>query len=478
MLSATVEPPWDEAAWRDIARRALGAEVRPEEISWSDSADASLFTGALVAALPMPAKGPGVPAEFLSLAGAVLANRDPHRHALLYRLLWRITHGERHLLGNPLDPDVYRARTLEKTIRRDLHKMKAFVRFRAVPGSPDNFVAWFEPEHYIVDLAVPFFVRRFAGMRWAILTPYRSAAWDGESLLLGEGATKEEAPAEDASEALWQTYYANIFNPARLNPRMMRQEMPQKYWKMLPETRQIPSLIRDAGARVRDMADREAQAAAKPRIVARALAATTQAPAQGLKVDIGSLREQAKTCRACSLWRQATQTVFGEGLETARVLVVGDQPGDQEDLRGRPFIGPAGLLLDRALSELGLDRSQWYVTNAVKHFKFERDSKVRLHSKASAVEQQACRHWLDAEILAVNPGVILCLGATAATAVLGQASQPMRERGHWQRLSPSRRVLVTVHPSWILQHKSDRVRETAYQGFVADLSLLVEEDRK
>jgi len=137
--------------------------------------------------------------------------------------------------------------------------MKAFVRFRAIPGADDAFAAWFEPGHLIVDRVAPFFVRRFTGMRWSIVTPDRSACWDGEALWLGPGGQRDDVPAEDAGEALWRTYYANIFNPARLNLRMMRQEMPQKYWHLLPEAHDLPVLLRTAGERVQAMAEREAQ---------------------------------------------------------------------------------------------------------------------------------------------------------------------------------------------------------------------------
>ena len=412
-----------------------------------------------------------MPAAFIGLANRVLAHRDPHRHALLYRLLWRLTHGEKALLANPLDEDVYRARVLEKTIGRDLHKMKAFVRFREVPGSKDSFVAWFEPEHQILDLVAPFFVRRFAGMQWAILTPYRSAAWDGEALLMGDGALQSDAPGEDASESLWQTYYNNIFNPARLNPRMMRQEMPQKYWKNLPEAQQLPGLIRDAGARVRDMAERAAQAPAKPRMVERALPAAK--PALNL-VGLPALREAASQCRACPLWQPATQTVFGEGPSDARIMLVGEQPGDAEDLRGQPFVGPAGEVLDHALAALGIDRKALYVTNAVKHFKFTRSGKLRLHSKANAAEQQACRQWLDAEIASINPEIIVCLGTTAASALLGPGVELMKLRGRLHRLPDDRQLLVTVHPAWVLRQRGTDSVDAAYQGFVEDLSLLLE----
>ena len=162
---------------------------------------------------------------------------------------------------DPLDADRMLAHHMARAVARDMHKMHAFVRFRPVvePDGHTVHMAWFEPDHYIVDRVAPFFMRRFAGMRWAILTPYRSVQWDGEHLWAGEGAQRSDAPADDAEDALWRTYYANIFNPARLNTRMMRQEMPQKYWKHLPETHLLPDLVREAGRRVREMDEREAQ---------------------------------------------------------------------------------------------------------------------------------------------------------------------------------------------------------------------------
>ena len=471
MFSTRVEPPWSLEAWRDQARMALAADIAPECLSWSDDNDSSLFGFKPVPPVSATLHAPAVPAGFVDLAHRVLAHRDPQRHALLYRLLWRLTHGEKGLLGNPLDEDVHRARVLEKTIGRDLHKMKAFVRFREVPGSKDRFVAWFEPEHQILDLVAPFFVRRFAGMHWAILTPYRSAAWNGEALVMGEGALPSDAPAEDANELMWQTYYNSIFNPARLNPRMMRQEMPQKYWKNLPETHQLPGLIRDAAARVRDMAVRDARPPAKPRMVQRALPATRSTPNLS---GLAALREAANTCRDCPLWQPATQTVFGEGPADARIMLLGEQPGDEEDLRGKPFVGPAGQVLDHALADAGLDRAALYLTNVVKHFKFTRSGKVRLHSKANAAEQQACRRWLDAEIASVDPVVIVCLGATAANALLGPGVELMTVRGKFQLLPDGRIVMATVHPAWVLRQRGTASVEAAYRGFVEDLSPLLE----
>jgi DNA polymerase len=253
---------------------------------------------------------------------------------------------------------------------------------------------------------------------------------------------------------------------------MMRQEMPQKYWKHLPETRQLPTLLREAGQRVQAMAERDAQAPAKPRMVRRALpAADAAAPVETL----AALRARASQCRACPLWEPATQTVFGEGPPDARIVVVGEQPGDQEDLRGRPFVGPAGQLLDRALAELGADRAQLYLTNAVKHFKFTRLGKVRLHAKANVHEQQACRPWLAAELEAIAPARIVCLGATAAQAVFGPGFALMRERGRVHQLPDGREAVATVHPSWVLRQDDDR--ELAYRGFVEDLAVALEGNR-
>lgn len=255
-----IDPPWDLDAWRTAARTALRASLAPEDIDWDGGAQSGLLAAPDLAEAPPRRPAPRVSAALFDLAATVLCHRDPHRYALLYRIAWRIAEGERHLLACATDADVRRAGDLAKAVGRDTHKMKAFVRFREVPGEADAFIAWFEPAHWIVDRVAPFFARRFAGMRWAILTPDRSAFWDGATLSFGPGAQRDDAPADDAREDLWRTYYAHIFNPARLNPRMMRQEMPQKYWKHLPEAHLLPDLIRTAGERVRDMQEREAQA--------------------------------------------------------------------------------------------------------------------------------------------------------------------------------------------------------------------------
>lgn len=461
--TATVEPPWDVDAWRAQARMALAAGMPPAAIDWHGGAQGSLIAGTPLSALPTMHDVPTVPRDFLELAARVVCHRDPDRHALLYRMLWRIAHGERHLATLAIDPDTHRARQLDQAVRRDTHKMKAFVRFRAVPGCENTFIAWFEPEHHIVDRVSGFFARRFAGMRWSILTPDRSVHWDGQALAFGAGALRADAPADDAQETLWRTYYAHIFNPARLNPRMMRQEMPQKYWKHLPEAALLPTLVRDAGARVADMQARAAEA--PRRRIPAPPAAVPPAPA----TDLAALQEQVVACRACPLWAPATQAVPGMGPRDARVVLVGEQPGDAEDLSGRPFVGPAGQLLRAVLDDIGVDPDALYLTNAVKHFGFEQRGRHRLHRTPEPGHQRACRTWLHRELALVQARVVVCLGATAARNVLGREVALLRERGEWIEGADGSRVLVTVHPAWVLRQPTAR-REQARALLRQDLS--------
>lgn len=477
--SVRVDPVWSLEAWRTAARLALRHAVAPDQLDWLQGEDTSLLDAPSLPALDddsvVSAEAPiHVSKTFIELAATCLCHRDPQRMPLLYRMLWRITHGERSLLSNPADADVLRAMALSQAVRRDTHKMKAFVRFREVPGEDDAFIAWFEPEHHIVDRVAPFFARRFAGMRWAILTPGRSAHWDGQALSFGPGGRQSDAPVDDAREELWRTYYANIFNPARLNTRMMQQEMPAKYWKHLPEAALLPQLVRDAGDRVQEMHDREAQA---PRRRIPQPASGLPVVAKAAPATLDTLRDAASACRRCPLWEPATQTVFGEGPADASIMLVGEQPGDSEDLSGHPFVGPAGQLLDRALRELGIERSALYMTNAVKHFRFERRGKRRIHSKPQITHVNACRPWLMGEIENVRPQVIVCLGATAAAAVFGAGFNLMANHGRWHVLDDGTRAFATVHPSWVLRQTADAARDGAYQLLKGDLQQLVEVKR-
>jgi uracil-DNA glycosylase family protein len=189
------------------------------------------------------------------------------------------------------------------------------------------------------------------------------------------------------------------------------------------------------------------------------------------RLSLKSLREAAAGCRACPLWEKGTQTVFGEGAQKAEVMLVGEQPGDKEDLAGRPFVGPAGALLDRALEEAGIDRSRAYVTNAVKHFKWEPRGKRRIHAKPNWSELAACRPWLDAELEVVRPRVLVALGATAAQSLLGKQFRVTQHRGELLDSPLAEHVLATIHPSAILRQRDDESRQREYAAFVDDLSV-------
>ena len=188
--------------------------------------------------------------------------------------------------------------------------------------------------------------------------------------------------------------------------------------------------------------------------------------------DLAALRAEAQGCRNCHLWANATQTVFGEGPADARVLFVGEQPGDQEDLKGRPFVGPAGQLFDRALGEAGIDRATVYVTNAVKHFKFEPRGKRRIHQRPDSREVLACRPWLEGELAAVQAQTVVALGATAAQSLMGRTVTIGRERGRFQPYPPDRHLFVTVHPSFLLRVPDERAQAMEYRRFVDELRLI------
>jgi uracil-DNA glycosylase len=204
---------------------------------------------------------------------------------------------------------------------------------------------------------------------------------------------------------------------------------------------------------------------------------SSRAPNAGiipLKATIEELRAAAKDCKACDLWKRGTQTVFGEGRPHAKILLVGEQPGSQEDLEGKPFVGPAGKLLDAALEEAGIDRKEAYVTNAVKHFKWEPRGKRRIHQKPNAAEIAACRPWLDAEIAALQPKVIVCLGATASQALLGRDFRVTQHRGEFLESQLAPIVIATVHPSSILRAPDDETRHEEMKRFVNDLKKIAQ----
>ncbi|WP_136684730.1 UdgX family uracil-DNA binding protein [Falsirhodobacter xinxiangensis] len=451
------------AAWRTEARALAAEGIAPEHVIWHrGTAPPDLFAG------DAP-KGQGrsltIPRAALAEIEAALCHSDPERFARAYRLVLRLNDGL--VWGDRSDADIRRVMEQAKSVRRDIHKMHAFVRFREVPSEGRRaFAAWFEPEHHTVEAGTPFFAKRFGDMDWVIATPEITARFDGT--LTFHETTAAARPPEDATEELWRTYYANIFNPARVMVRAMQSEMPKKYWKNLPEADLIPGLIRDADRRVAEMAAREAEEAPARRLaVARRMAVPERpVPTAG---TLDALRAEAAACTRCPLHAPATQTVFGIGPADAEVMFVGEQPGDQEDLAGRPFVGPAGQIFDQEAEAAGLDRGRLYITNAVKHFKFAPRGKRRLHQKPNGSEIHACHTWLDQELALVKPKLIVAMGATALQALTGSGEGILKRRGQVERMEDGTPVLVTVHPSYLLRLPDPELAKAERRRFREDL---------
>ena len=458
----------DFAGWRDAARALALANVPPEHITWTVKGRAAQLFEPTSLPPADPDRTFTVPAAFVDLASIAILNRNPERFARLYRLLWRLRDTPR-LIEDATDPDVAILQKFAREVRRDEHKMHAFVRFRELGrGKEARFVAWFEPEHHIVELAAPFFARRFADMPWSILTPERCVHWDGRDTVFTEGAAKSDSPSSDPLEDIWRSYYANIFNPARLKIKAMQAEMPKKYWRNLPEASLIDPLIANAARTTQAMIEREAPVPRPSR--QRKEEPIMASPAHIKSESLAALRAEAADCRACHLWKDATQTVFGEGPRHAPIMLVGEQPGDKEDLASKPFVGPAGQVLNRALDEAGIDRDKVYVTNAVKHFKFVPRGKIRLHQKPNTPEIKACRPWYERELAAVKPALVVAMGATAAQSVFGKITPIGKNRGHLIDLDEAK-ALVTVHPSYLLRLPDADAKEREYANFVKDLKL-------
>ncbi|WP_426955996.1 UdgX family uracil-DNA binding protein [Muricoccus radiodurans] len=555
--AVTLAAPDDFEGWRDAARALVMAEIPPEAVTWIVEGDpVPLLAGGPPPVPPSDAAPPRVPRAFPDLAQQVIRHRDPARFALLHGLLHRLQ-AERALLEVATDPAVARAEAMARAIRRDAHKMHAFVRFRevpvdsegalsaplreairvAVPSTPaparnartvalalrnlgplgddllaeptatpaaepprpapveppdaaSRFVAWYEPDHHILRAEAGFFARRFAALRWSILTPELSAHWDGVEVRFGPGARRADAPAEDAAEALWRTYFGAIFNPARLKPEAMRAEMPKKFWRNLPEARDIPRLIEEAPRRVAEMVARGATPPAERRQRAVHLPAHLRGaqpdrpasvdPAAMPSADLLSESDYAEAQAALRRdllarndlppWvANATQPVMGEGPQHPLLMFIGEQPGDEEDIQGRPFVGPAGRLWNKALEEAGVTRAEAYVTNSVKHFKFTPTGKRRLHQSPDAGDITFYRPFLQREIALVQPRLIVTLGATALRAVSGRAMPVTKLRGSLLRDPEGHPFYPTVHPSYLLRLPDPAAKAREYDRFVEDL---------
>ena len=451
--------PDDFAFWRERARQLVQCDVPPDRVAWVEpGGNGSLFNHG-DKRLPVPDDATRMiraSKRFLSIAKNVAHHSDPERFSLLYAMLWRLQSNPR-LMEDKADSQVRRLEDMDKSVRRDAHKMHAFVRFRMVEDEAGNehYVAWFEPDHHIVRREAGFFVRRFANMHWSILTPRGCIHWDGETLRESGPAQKSDAPQGDPAEDLWRKYYASIFNPARLKIGAMLKEMPRKYWKNMPEAALIPELVAGAQKRESEMVD----------------AGTLEF--EDRPETLAAIDKAIHACRKCPIGLLDNQAVMGEGADDAPLMIVGEQPGDQEDQAGRPFVGPAGQVLNAALEVAGIERKQTYVTNAVKHFKYVQRGKRRLHQSPTAKEIDVCRWWHEAERAIVKPKVVLALGASAARAMLGKTVSISKARGEPMVLDDGSELWVTAHPSYLLRLSGDAKAEQE-RLFAADLAAVKE----
>lgn len=406
--------------WRACARDLLAHKVAPSAVQWiSHKDDGDLFSAG---AEPAPAPGvkPGSPTvrisrKLMDMLQTAACCRVPNRWAFLYLVMWRWQQGEHDVLS-AADEDGAKLHAMVKAVKREEHDMHAYIRFRErrADAGPPQFVAWFEPSHDVLPQVARHFAARMGRITWMIATPEASVMWDGATLHSTGPLMRGPEDIDDAGEALWLTYYRSIFNPARLNADLMHGHIPSRFWKNLPEGSVVPAMVSQAAAGARKVGQTRSVGERGGTIIP--IAANKAQPQRDAPSTLDA-------CRRCELWKDATQAVPGAGPEKARIMLVGEQPGDQEDLRGRPFVGPAGQLFDRALQRIGVARESVYLSNAVRHFKYELRGKRRIHKSPAVREIAACR----------RAG-----------------------------------VLVTLHPSALLRVDPED-REAAFEAFVQDL---------
>lgn len=454
--------------WREQARIALSHDISPENINWNGE-DGGLFSAR---SLPgdLGSTSVKVPSAFLDLAKSIIWHSEPQRFSFLYQALWRIAKNDEQPLS-AIDLLGAKLQRLAKSVRRDIHKMHAFVRFQeiATEGERRRFIAWFEPEHFITEPASPFFAARFADMDWVIATPNICASYEGGKLQLSEYQGKPLLPGDDI-EALWATYFSSIFNPARIKLDAMRSEMPKKYWKNMPETRLIPEMLANAQARVEMM--RSAMPTNAPVAATRISSryrANMPAPVDRART-LSDLTVALQKCRRCNLCEMATQAVPGVGTLKTDLMIVGEQPGDEEDLQGKPFVGPAGQLLTTLLSEAKIERDEIYLTNAVKHFKFKVNGTRRIHDSPGRAEIDHCRWWLQQELAMIQPKVVLALGASAAYGLTGAVKKHSERRGRIEQLNSETLIIYAWHPAYVLRLQNGDAKANALRQLKEDIA--------
>ncbi|KIG03439.1 UdgX family uracil-DNA binding protein [Caballeronia concitans] len=484
MKSVILDPSF--AAWRTVARSLVTEGVAPEDVLWRESAASATVFGTI--APPCGPVDPNAPKpvkiarEFLAMLETAACYRARDRWPFLYKVLWRWTQGDR-AVASPEDADGHRLNRMIEAVQVEESKMRKTLRFRHRDASlgPPEFISWCEPVHDLLEHAAMHFATRMGSATWMIATPHGAAFWDGALLRVDRTSEPEEKPMDfgesadsmsgeavsgDAIEALWLAYYESTFAPALENAVEMASHMPVRYWKSPPNERADPALIARADPYTRR--DRE------PRNVPDDMEVPLNTDLEPLKGTSLKAPPSLDACKRCSLWRNATQAVPGTGPDNARVMLVGEQPGDSEDREGTPFVGAAGKLLDDAIREAQLTRESLFLTNAVKHFKWDEQAqeaggdKERLLVTPSQREREACRYWLDEELTRIAPKVVVALGATALKALTGHRTALSEYLG--KTIEHKGRIVVpTYHPSYLLRLTDEKVREEVFGTIVEAL---------
>lgn len=445
----------DFETWRKTARELLAQNVHYDKIQWKNDESEFIFGDDFVDKKTVC--DIRLPKSFIETAYKVAFYRDDSTWNLLYRIAWRLHFEDKNLLHIRTDADIREFEAREHSVGRDLHKMHAFVRFREVKSENETiFMAWHRPDHRILRLAAPFFKDRFNGMKWIIMTEDESVSWNQQELSFLPGVTQEELPP-DEKEDLWKTYYSSTFNPARVKEKMMKKEMAVRYWKSLPETELISGLLASAQDRLEDFYESH-----------------SSAPQIKTLSTLEEIATSLKSCQACTICPNATAPVAGVGPIHAKIAFIGEQPGHEEDLKGEPFIGPAGQLLMEAFNQVGFKREEVYLSNAVKGFKWVRGYIDRQHRSPGAREISACRPWLQNEINIVKPKVLVCLGRTAAQSVLGKAIKLEDERGKFFKTALSDHTIICQHPAAILRMQDPEEKQLAFERFFQELNVIKE----
>lgn len=440
----------DFQGWRNATRRLISDQISPDSIQWHIQPPKDLFTRPYTESTSD--KNENLPAfkitrRVFELCQTVIQANEPERFDLLYR--W-ITLCQNH--ADPFNDKthhalIHRIERLVQAVQAETSRLRDLLRFHK-QSDRSELIAFFEPTHYVIEANSDFFQRLQADQSWLLITPYRSLKVNGQQKIFGPGFSSNPLKNHDADQ--WNDFLNDFF------PKDQPLQK-QYYWQELPQAALPKDEVLSQTQSITPLASSEEAITSVPTIL------------KNVDFSMIKLAQTAAECQRCALWKPATQTVFGEGCAKSRLMLVGEQPGDQEDRFGRPFVGPAGQVMNHAIAHAGFERQDVYTTNAVKHFKFTPRGQRRIHQSPNPKEIAACSFWLEAEREIVKPTVLLMLGASAARSILGRPVTISRERSQFIPLNNDTIGMITVHPSYLLRLPDRESKKREYWRFVEDL---------